>query len=266
MRKLTDHHQKWLLLFFVFLVLPRQVLQESASPASGETTLYVWNVGQGQWVTLSDNKHCYHFDVGGESLYAKNTLKKVLSLCRLKLNEIYISHGDKDHTLNLSALIRALEQSRTPLCRGDIPTDPIKKKTKWSPRFSDLTRCPTEGRLKKIYAGRANAKERNNHSQVYFFAGRKNILIPGDSPIEEEKIWSQSLWIRRTDVLVLGHHGSRTSTGRPLLTKLFHLKLAIASSRKIRYGHPHKETLQRLEKEKIPTVSTESWGDLKIEL
>lgn len=70
--------------------------------------------------------------------------------------------------------------------------------------------------------------------------------------------------LKSVRVLALGHHGSRTSTSKDLLKELPNLKLAIASARKRRYGHPHRETVEALGKFKVPILSTEDWGNIVI--
>ena len=66
----------------------------------------VWNIGQGQWVTHISNDTCKHFDVGGEF----NTFSKVrpyfIQYCSQKLNELFLTHWDYDHILNLPQLVR----------------------------------------------------------------------------------------------------------------------------------------------------------------
>ena len=64
--------------------------------------------------------------------------------------------------------------------------------------------------------------------------------------------------------LLLGHHGSRTSTSEQLLVGLPHLKLAIASSRHRRFGHPHLETQLRLKSHHVPLITTEDWVNIHL--
>jgi competence protein ComEC len=61
--------------------------------------------------------------------------------------------------------------------------------------------------------------------------------------------------------LILGHHGSQTSSSQAFLTQA-RPGLAIASARRARYGHPHRKVVSRLRQKKIPTLTTEDWGSL----
>ena len=257
---------------FVFVLLcPHQLgtalffyhsLLSTASAVKNKPQLIVWNVGQGQWLTLLTPKECLHFDVGGEDARA---LPLVLATCRGRDHFIYISHGDRDHTWNLMGLISALEQEHQSVCAGPRPTDPERRPTRWPWKYLKLPDCPPHPEVKMIFDGNVSQrKDRNDHSIVYVV--HRSILIPGDSPTSQEKSWVPSVTIDQARILVLGHHGSRTSTGKMLLSRLRRLHLAVASARKQRYGHPHLETLQRLKKARIPVMSTEQWGHIRIPL
>jgi competence protein ComEC len=90
--------------------------------------------------------------------------------------------------------------------------------------------------------------------------------VPGDSPIDQEKLWIHNFKLNRARILILGHHGSQTSTGKDLLKSLKRVRLAIASSRHRRYGHPHMKTQTALRARAIPLLTTEEWGTIRIEL
>lgn len=93
------------------------------------------------------------------------------------------------------------------------------------------------------------------------------VLAPGDSSTRAETTWASTLRnLEETRYLIVGHHGSRTSTGEHLLKRLSRLRLAIASARQRRFGHPHPEVLERLSRHHIPLLRTEDWGNIHIVL
>lgn len=100
----------------------------------------------------------------------------------------------------------------------------------------------------------------NDQSHVSFDP-RFHALFPGDSPRAQEKRWFPQAPLD-TRILVLGHHGSRTATSHQLVARLRHLKMAIASARFKKYGHPHIETKARLKQAHVPLLKTEDWGHL----
>ncbi|MBO9665237.1 MAG: hydrolase [Bdellovibrio sp.] len=206
----------------------------------------VWNIGQGQWVTATEENHCQHFDLGGEKFPWKN-LKR---LCSDKENRFSLSHWDWDH---IGAL--AKWPSSWKACINLRPLGKSSpRKMKILAQFQD---CSSEKNFKEWSP--QNAKETNSRSHVVRY---EDYLLPGDSPVAEERFWQNIYWITSARVLVLGHHGSRTSTSTELLTRLPKLKMAIASARWARYKHPHAEVMWRLKKAHVPLLRTEDWGNI----
>ena len=99
----------------------------------------------------------------------------------------------------------------------------------------------------------------------------KNFLFMGDSTIETENELISSLnenckeKLNNIFVLQLGHHGSKTSTSEKFLNNI-KVKMALISCKKKVYGHPAKETLDKLEKYNIKYHITENNGALIIKL
>lgn len=209
----------------------------------------VWNVGQGQWTTFIENDRCSHFDIGGEFF----PWQKAKKFCAGKDNEVYLSHWDWDHIGGLQKASRYLSK----LCLFKRPLG------KTNPRKQALLPqkiCAPRG---NIYTwSPAGGADTNSLSRVYSF---QRILVPGDSPSRQEKIWSQQSEIQNARVLVLGHHGSLTSTSKELIGRLSHLKQAVASARWVRYHHPHPKTLSLLKIKKIPVLRTQDWGNIWFE-
>ena len=103
----------------------------------------------------------------------------------------------------------------------------------------------------------------NAKSWVVIF---QHVLAPGDSSRAEESRWISRLPLAEVSILVLGHHGSLTSTSSALLENLKNLKMAVASARFRRYGHPHREVVDELNRVRVPLLRTEEWGTIHIML
>lgn len=216
----------------------------------------VWNIGQGQFTSLVTPTKCLHFDAGGEfSVFAR-----VKRLCYKKTNMFYFSHWDWDHI----SFAQEFQKKQFRMCVR-FPTYGTKKKFAQH-LFKKLQQCsetelPAE--VKTVFQGSNDPKaSSNDQSMVYQI---KDILIPGDSTAQEEKIWTHHL-PGNIHFLVLGHHGSRSSTSQQLLSQLPLLKQAICSARKQKYNHPHGEVVGRLRKNKTPLLKTEEWGHIAFEL
>ena len=90
-----------------------------------------------------------------------------------------------------------------------------------------------------------------------------SFLFPGDIGEETEKTILSDL--PNVDVLKVAHHGSRYSTGYSLLNKIQPQYAIISCSRENRYGHPHEETIHRLNQQDICWYSTATAGAVWIE-
>ncbi len=92
--------------------------------------------------------------------------------------------------------------------------------------------------------------------------GEQSFMLTGDAPtsVEEtivrENTGKENIINISTDVLKLGHHGSKTSSSETFLKAIKPSLAVISAGCKNTYGHPSKEVIARLETLKIPTVST----------
>lgn len=84
----------------------------------------------------------------------------------------------------------------------------------------------------------------------------------------EEKRPQNKMWANHAEteltILKVAHHGSKNSTSEEFL-KAANPKLAIISCGKgNRYGHPHEETLERLDKVDVPWFCTKDYGAITV--
>jgi competence protein ComEC len=68
-----------------------------------------------------------------------------------------------------------------------------------------------------------------------------------------------------SDVLKIGHHGSKYSSSDNFLQSISPQIAVISCGKDNRYGHPAPETLERLENQNIKYLRTDQLGDIKIE-
>ncbi len=99
--------------------------------------------------------------------------------------------------------------------------------------------------------------ETNNGSIVgRIVYGDTSFLMMGDASFLTEGLVVANNDISGTDVLKVGHHGSKTSTGVALLEAIQPSFAVISAGAGNRYGHPTPETLARLSDDNIPTLVT----------
>ncbi len=229
-------------------------------------TFILWNVGQGQWATLSESHRCWHFDMGGEQAPWVAIFKE----CRKKEQWLSLSHWDWDHL----SFVRRARMHWPRLCRKHAPlgsSTPSRERL-----ILNLPTCPQGSAnptsvevlevdwWSEISHGIENLKA-NDLSRVFVIrSALGSILLTGDATARMERLWAHKLKDMNISYLVLGHHGSRTSTSVELLQQLPQLRLSLVSARRARYNHPHPLVTERLSQRHIPWVGTEDFGHIRI--
>jgi competence protein ComEC len=87
-------------------------------------------------------------------------------------------------------------------------------------------------------------------------------LFPGDAGLHAESRIAGR--IGPVDLLKVGHHGSRSATGEAWLAELTPRVAVISSGRGNRYGHPHRETLDRLSRRGTAIWRTDLHGTITV--
>lgn len=98
--------------------------------------------------------------------------------------------------------------------------------------------------------------------------GENSFMLTGDSPknIEEYLVStmcqgaSLTCTNLKSDVLKAGHHGSKTSTSDSFTKAVSPQYAVISSGKNNRYGHPHQEVLDILEKYNVQVLNTADLG------
>ncbi len=250
---MSEYRQQFL---FVFLLITLSAtFLRSEHEVTESDRFVVWNIGQGQWTTLITRNYCDHFDMGGEY----NISRKILGLCGHRQHRLHLSHWDWDHM----GLLQNFRRRNIPICLWNYPLGPASERK--LALLAGIPKCETtEPPFQSIFAGDSSVHATSNDtSQV---VQTHKILIPGDSTNKEERTWSLKTELAQSRGLILGHHGSRSSTSELLLEHLPKLKWAVATARKHRYGHPHAEVVARLRAHRIPLIKTEDWGNLMFEI
>lgn len=100
--------------------------------------------------------------------------------------------------------------------------------------------------------------------------GMYSVLLTGDLEKEGEEAVTQYAQSHEADdngytILKVAHHGSKNATSDAFLKQMQPKYAVISCGRNNRYGHPHKELLNRLKKHHIPTDTTMECGAITIE-
>lgn len=108
------------------------------------------------------------------------------------------------------------------------------------------------------------ADDSNEHNTVYMihYKGVK-VMVTGDL-LEEDELqmveYYEGTDVLKCDVLKVAHHGSKSSSSEAFLDAASPSVAVIQVGRENFYGHPHQQTLERLEKRRIKVCRTDTDG------
>ena len=108
-------------------------------------------------------------------------------------------------------------------------------------------------------------KNSNNASIIAkLIFGENSFLFTGDAYKSVEKKLVDKKTDLASDVLKVGHHGSKTSSSEEFIKQVSPEIAVISAGKDNPYRHPHQETLDTLEKYGIKILSTDKDGDIKM--
>ena len=88
------------------------------------------------------------------------------------------------------------------------------------------------------------------------------MLFTGDiEKLAEENLLEEDL---KSDLLKVGHHGSKTSTTQEFLDKVDPKIALIGVGKDNKFGHPSDEVIDRLNKKKIKIFRTDLCGEVNL--
>lgn len=223
----------------------------------GDYQLTVLDVGQGLCVIVKTRHHTCMIDTGPPN--AMQAISGYLKASQIRrLDHLLISHADLDHAGNLNGLLGQIEIKK-------ITTSMPKLVHSMAQRCHQGQRWQWDGVLFEVLAPNAYApiSRHNNNSCVLRIQGRYRSLLPGDiDSVTEQTLISQFPQLQ-SDVLVVPHHGSRTSSSALFLAHVAPKWAAISADHLNRYGHPHPEVVRRYHHGSIKLDSTVNCGAIR---
>lgn len=250
-------------LLFVCLLLA--VTASWVEPMLDDVRLTVLDVGQGQAILLQSEGRAFLVDCGGDSdtKSADAAAEMLLSMGISRLDGIILTHYDRDHAggvLNLMTRIEA-DALLLPNCvdKEGYSTALLAQPEAVVIPDDTVIRCG-EAQM-TLVASEFGITDNQSGLCVLFQHEKCAILITGDRDIPGEQELLSRIEIPRLDVLIVGHHGSKYSTGTQLL-QAGEPALAIISVGENSYGHPTQEVLDRLSDIGCVVLRTDQMGTI----
>ena len=223
-------------------------------PLTGECRLTVLDVGQGQCILFQSEGKTYVVDCGGsfDSQASDAAAETLLSQGIARMDGLILTHYDRDHAGGAEGLL-----GRIPADQVFLPalSDRDDRKSGILNRAGDSGISVTEDlRLSyghtqiTIFAPDDGKSGSESGLCVLFQTENCDILITGDNDTGAERALLHRTELPELEVLIVGHHGSKYSTGEELLAAARPEVAIISVAAGNSYGHPAQETLDRLEK------------------
>ena len=238
-------------------------------------TVHVIDVGQGDSILVKNGEHAMLIDAG-----ERGNDQKILDYLRAnsveKLDYIVATHPHSDHIGSMPKVIEGIEVDNVimpKLPKSMVPTTSIYQKLIKAVKASGAKVISakagdtyTLGDAKITVVGPVGTPDDLNNASVVLKVvyGKNSFLFTGDAEAKSEKQILANGADIKADVLKLGHHGSSTSTSEEFLRVVSPSLALISCGKDNDYGHPHKETLEKLEKYNIPYERTDIKGTIVV--
>ena len=250
--------------------------QTPATPAGKTASVYYLDVGQGdsELIQLPSGENIL-IDAGD-----RGTSDEIVSYLKekgiKKIDLLIATHPHADHIGGMANVIQNFEIGKVYMPRvADDQTPTTKTYEGVLKAISDKNLKITEAKagmtvydaggakLEFLAPNGTEYKDLNNYSIVSKLTyGDTTFVFTGDAETESEKEILANKYDVKCDVLKLGHHGSSTSTSDRFLEAADPKYAVISCGVDNDYGHPHKETMNKLEDFKIETYRTDTQGTI----
>ncbi len=241
----------------------------------GDLRVTVVSVGKGDCMIISTPDGKNMLLDAGDPPDAKKILKYMKKAKINKLDMVIATHPHSDHIGGMEEVLKAKEwdnlympnQSHTSKTYLDLL-----EYLKGSGKNIVQAKAGLETKLGeycsiKFFSPDKEEYENLNESSAVFKLtfGESSFFFMGDAEkANEEYMLANFKNELKADVLKVGHHGSSTSTSREFLSEVAPAYAIITTGKKNPYGHPHKETVESLEKYGVYILRTDEMGNIEI--
>jgi len=236
-----------------------------------------FDVGQGDAIFIETPSRNQILIDGGPDSTILEKLNKKLPFWDRTIDLIILTHPESDHLTGLLDVLRSYNVKNI-LWTGAVRDTSLFRK--WQESVGEenarifiakagqrITVAKTNFEILFPFESLQNEliKDANNSSIVLRLDfGETSFLFTGDAYKSVEKELIERGININSDVLKVGHHGSKTSTAEEFIKEVLPEIAVISVGRNNNYGHPHPETLVTLEKYGISIFRTDLDGDIKI--
>lgn len=233
------------------LLLCLCVIFSWVEPVMDTCRVTVLDVGQGQAILLQSEGRTYLVDCGGDfdEDSADITAEKLLSQGIDRLDGVILTHYDRDHSGGVQYLLTRINADLLLLPHSmdeNGVAEPLKEMADQTFTVMDDLVFRFGGTEMTLFAPFSYHSGNESSMSVLFKTENCAILITGDMGEDGERMLLKYHDLPQVDVLVVGHHGSKTSTSTQLLDAVRPSYAFISVGEDNKFGHPADIIIQRL--------------------
>ncbi|MDR2939631.1 MAG: MBL fold metallo-hydrolase [Clostridiales bacterium] len=275
LKKLLKYKYAWVIILIIIIVrlIPRFKFNstEGFNTGMGPVFIYYIDVGQADSTLITSEFGNILID-GGENETENELLSFIKSKGVTTLDYVVATHPHTDHIGGLDKIINSLDVKNILMTNGLSDTTTYEKfltsikNKKIMPTLAKANSFFQLGELEFTILNPVNNNYENlNNYSISLkmnYKGR-SFLFTGDAETEAE---NEILGLNQNisaDVYKAGHHGSSTSTSDNFLEAVNPHAVIISCGANNPYGHPHKETIEKLNGTQV--YRTDLLGTIKLE-
>ncbi len=246
-------------------------------PTSGELKVYIIDVGQGESILISTEERSMLIDAG-ENDKGDEVLDFIHDLGLEQLDYVLATHPDSDHIGGMDTVLENIDVTEG-VFFGEMPDklipttktyedvlDVIEEKdiSLFTALAGDTIDLGSGAVLTVLGPVDPQAADNKNDTSVVtrLDFGESSFLFNGDQEEDMELQLLQSGADLDCDMMTMGHHGSSTSSSQQYLDAVTPEYASISCGRGNQYGHPHDETIEKLEAMGVEYYRTDVNGNI----
>jgi competence protein ComEC len=263
-----------LLLLVAVLGVAAIILQPRTSEGKGSIAML--DIGQGDSFLITAPSGAQLLIDGGKDPSVLGELARVMPAGDRSIDVVIGTHPDADHIGGLGPVLDRYDvglfltsevEGDTQLYR-DLLAQVVDQRIPayYVRKGMNIVLDPTT-QFKTLFPDRDVRHWETNTASVVgrLQMGSRSALFTGDSPTSiEEYLVKTDPKDLNVDLLKLGHHGSKTSSSLAFLKAASPALSLISAGVNNRYGHPAKETIERLTSLNLKWVSTQDHGQVTL--
>jgi competence protein ComEC len=259
----------WALRALALPLLVPALCWQPARPAVGQFELLAADIGQGNAVLVRTATHALLYDAGprfsSESDAGHRVVVPLLRALGERLDVLMLSHRDADHTGGAAAVLAQQPQAAL---MGSIEADHALQALRPATPCTAGQHWNWDGVTFEVLHPESGNEARSVRANARSCVLR--IATPGPQPAvallvgDIEHAQEQALVDRAAplaaDVLLVPHHGSKTSSSAAFLDAVQPRTALVQAGYRNRFGHPAPEVLDRYRQRKIQVVESARCG------